>query len=81
MLLLRIADELEFAEDGNVSVLIETGVALHARFGCGAASDYTEIMGKEPQTPLKGCRRIVMFKCMCLTLCEFDEFSVCYTGS
>ena len=75
-----VAGGLEFTIDGNVSVLIETGVALHARFGGGSASDYTEIMGKEPQAPLKGCGRVVMFECMCLTLCEFDEFAVCYTS-
>ena len=55
MLLEGVAGGLEFAVDGNVSVLIETGVAFHARFGCGSSSDYTEIMSKEPQTPFKGC--------------------------
>ena len=74
------AGGFEFAVDGDIGVLVETGVAFHARFGCSAASDYTEIMGKEPQAPLKGCGRVVMFECMCLTLCEFDEFTVRHTG-
>ena len=81
MLLEGVTGRLEFAIDGYVGVLVETGVAFHARFGGGSASDYTEIMGKEAQAPLKGCGRIVMFECMCLTLCEFDEFAVCHTGS
>ena len=81
ILLEGVAGGLEFAIDSDVGVLIETGVAFHARFGLGSASDYTEIMGKEPQAPFKGFGRVVVFECMCLTLCEFDEFSVCYTGS
>ena len=75
-----VAGGLELAIDGNVSVLVETGIAFYARFGGSSASDYTEIMGKEPQAPFKGCGRVVMFECMCLTLCEFDEFTVRHTS-
>ena len=62
--MLSITGGLEFAVDGDIGVLVETGVALHTRFGFGSASDYTEIMGKEPQTPLKGCGRAYSLYCM-----------------
>ena len=48
------AGGLEFTIDGDISVLVETGVAFHARFGIGSASNYTEVMSKEAQTPFKG---------------------------
>ena len=49
-----IAGSLELAVDGDVGILIETGVTLHPGFGSSAAFDDREIMVKEAETPFKG---------------------------
>ena len=71
---------LEFAVDGNVGVLVETGVTFHARFGLGAAFDDLEIMVEETYSPFDGCEGVVMLEGVCLTLGFFDEFAVGYAG-
>ena len=75
-----LPDGLEFAVDGNVGVLVETGIAFHARFGLGAAFDDLEIMVEETYSPFDGCEGVVMFEGVCLTLGFFDEFAVGYAG-
>ena len=71
---------LEFAVDGDVGVLVETGVAFHARFGCGTAFDDTEIMLEEADMPVDTGIGAVMFEGMCAALRFLDEFAVSDTG-
>ena len=71
----------EFAVNGNVGVLIEAGIGFEARFGLGAAFDYTEIMTEETYTPFKGCEGVVMLEGVSEFLGRFDEITVCHTGS
>jgi hypothetical protein len=49
-----IAGDLELAVDGDVGVLVETGVGFEARFGCSAAFDDRKIMVKEADSPFEG---------------------------
>ena len=49
-----VAGSLELAVDGDVGILIETGITLHAGFGSSAAFDNREIMVKEAESPFKG---------------------------
>ena len=44
---------LELAVDGDVGVLVETGIALHASFGLRAAFDDRKIMVEEAHAPSK----------------------------
>ena len=49
-----VAGRLELAIDGDVGILIETGVRLEAGFGRSAAFDNREIMVKEAESPFEG---------------------------
>ena len=49
-----VAGGLELAVDGNVGILVETGVGFEAGFGSSAAFDDREIMVKEADSPFKG---------------------------
>ena len=49
-----VAVGLELAVDGDVGVLVETGVGFEARFGCSAAFDDRKIMVKEADSPFEG---------------------------
>ena len=71
---------LEFAVDGNVGILVETGIAFHARFGLGATFDDLEIMVEETYSPFDGSAGVVMLESVRLTLGFFDEFAVGYAG-
>ena len=70
---------LELAVDSDVGILVETGVGLHARFRLGAAFEDGIIMPEEAHAPFEGFYGMVMFECMRLSLCFFDEFAVRYT--
>ena len=70
----------EFAIDGYVGVLVEAGVAFHARFGLGAASEDRVIMVEETDAPFEGCEGVIMLECVCSALCFFDEIAVRHTG-
>ena len=49
-----VAGRLELAVDGDVGVLVETGVGFEAGFGRSAAFDDREIMVKEAESPFEG---------------------------
>ena len=71
---------LQLAVDGDVGILVETGVALESGFGCSTAFDNGEVMLEETDTPFDANRGIVMFEGMCLALGDFDQFAVGYAG-
>ena len=71
----------EFAVDGDVGILIETGVAFEAGFGFLSLPEDAKIMPEEAYTPFDTDVRVVMFKHMCALLSKFDEFAVSYAGS
>ena len=71
---------MEFAVDGYVGILVETGIGFESRFGCCTALDNGEVMLEETDTPFDAYRGIVMFEGMSLTLGDFDKFTVGYTG-
>ena len=48
-----VAGRLELAVDGDVGILVETGVGFEAGFGRSAAFDNGEIMVKEAETPFE----------------------------
>ena len=56
-----IAGSLELAIDGDVGILIETGVGFEAGFGRSAAFDNGEIMVKEAESPFEGFASMSMF--------------------
>ena len=63
---------LQLAVDGDVSILIETRIALHAFFGLRAAFDDRKIMVKEPHAPSEGFQGMVVLDGVCLFLGFFD---------
>ena len=71
---------MEFAVDGNVGILIETGVAFEARFGLGVSFDFGEVMLEETDMPLQAGTGGVVLKGVGLALGEFDELAVGYAG-
>ena len=73
-------NSFEFAVDGDVDVLIETGIGLHARFGCSTAFDYAVVMAEETNTPFEGSKGVVVLQSMSHLLGCFDEFAVRHTG-
>ncbi len=75
-----VAGGLELAVDGNVGVLVETGVGFEAGFGCSAAFDDREIMVKEAESPFEGFAGMSMLQSVGLALGLFDEFSISYAG-
>jgi hypothetical protein len=62
--------------NGDVRKLVETGVAFKARSGLLAASNDTEIMREEADSPLNAFVGKVMLKGMGLALGFFDEFAI-----
>ena len=71
---------MEFAVDGYVGILVETGIGFESGFGCSTAFNDGEIMLEETDTPFDANRGIVMFQGMSLALGKFDEFAVSYAG-
>ena len=72
---------LEGTIDGDVGVLIETGIGFEAGFGLLVGFEDVEIMVEETDSPFEGFHRMVAFEGMCLALGFFDEFTIRYTGS
>ena len=71
-----ITGGLELTVEGNVGILVETGVGFESVFGLGSAFANSEIMGKETQSPFKSFGGMGMFEGVCLVLSEFDEFAI-----
>ena len=71
---------LELAVDGDVCILVETGIALHAFFGLCAAFDDRKIMVEEAYAPCERLQGMVVLDGMRQTLGFFDEFAVGDTG-
>jgi hypothetical protein len=70
----------EVTVDGDIDILIETGIAFETRFGVKAASDDTEIMAEEPDSPFEGGKGMVMFEGVGTALGLFDELAVCHAS-
>ena len=70
----------EVAVDGDVNVLIETGIGLETGFRFGTTFDYMEIMMEETKSPFDAFRRVVVFEGVSEFLGGFDEFAVSYAG-
>ena len=75
-----ITGGLKGTVDGDVGILIETGVGFEAGFGLFMGFKNIEVMVEETDTPFEGFHRMVAFEGMCLALGFFDEFTVRYTG-
>ena len=71
---------LEFAVDGDVGVLVETGVTFEAGRGIFVHAEDVEIVLEEAKTPFEAFERVVVFEGMRLALGLFDEFAICYAG-
>ena len=71
------AGGLEFAVDGDVGILVETGVAFKTGFGLGSANANGEVMFEETELPLESGTGSVVFEGMSYTLGGFDEFAIC----
>ena len=70
----------EVAVNGDVDVLIETGIRLETGFRFGTTFDYMEIMMEETESPFDAFRRVVVFEGVSEFLSGFDEFAVSYAG-
>ena len=70
----------EIVVDGDVDVLIETGIGLETGFRLGTTFDYMEIMMEETESPFDAFRRVVVFEGVSEFLGGFDEFAVSYAG-
>ena len=70
----------QFAVDGDIDELVETGVWFETGFRFGAAFDYMEIMVEETDSPFDTYRGIVMFEGVGKFLGGFDEFAIRYAG-
>jgi len=75
-----LALRLELAIDGDVCILVKTGIALHAFFGLRAAFDDRKIMVEEPHAPSERLQRMVVLDGVSLFLGFFDQLAVGYTG-
>ena len=75
-----VAGSLELAVDGDVGVLVETGVGFEAGFGRSTTFDNREIMVKEAESPFEGFAGMSMLQSVGLALCLLDEFTICYAG-
>ena len=71
---------LELAVDGDVGILIETGIAFETGFGLCTAFDDREIMIKETNTPFEGFGRMGVYKSVGLALGLLDEFTIGYAS-
>ena len=76
-----LGGRFEVAENGDVNVLVETGIRLETGFGFGTIFDYMEIMMEETDSPFNAVSGVVVFDGMSELLCGFDEFAVSYAGS
>ena len=76
-----ITGGLKGTVDGDVGILIETGVGFKTGFGLFVRFEDVEVMVEETDTPFEGFHRMVTFEGMCPALGFFDEFTVRYTGS
>ena len=70
----------EVAVDGDVDVLIETGIGFETGFRFGATFNDMEIMMEETESPFDAFRGVVVFEGMSEFLGGFDEFAVSYAG-
>ena len=70
----------EVAVDGDVDVLIETGIRLETGFRFGTTFDNVEIMMEETESPFDAFRGVVVFEGVSEFLSGFDEFAVSYAG-
>ena len=70
----------EVTVDGDVDVLIETGIRLETGFRFGTTFDYMKIMMEETKSPFDAFRRVVVFKGVSECLGGFDECAVSYAG-
>ncbi len=70
----------EVTVDGDVNVLIETGIGFETEFRLGTTFDYMEIMMEETESPFDAFRRVVVFEGVSEFLGGFDEFAVSYAG-
>ena len=79
-LLCFLALRLELAVDGDVCILVETGIGFHAFFGLRAAFDDCEIMVEEAHAPSEGFQGMVVLDGVRLFLGFFDQLAVGDTG-
>ena len=75
-----LGGRFEVAENGDVNVLVETGIRLETGFGFGTTFYYMEIMMEETDSPFNAVSGVVVFDGMSELLCGFDEFAVSYAG-
>ena len=75
-----LAFRLELAVDGDVCILVKTGIALHAVFGLCAAFDDCKIMVEEPHAPSERLQRMIVLDGVRLFLGFFDQLAVGDTG-
>ena len=66
----------EVAVDGDVDVLIKTGIRLETGFRLGASFADMEIMMEETKSPFDAFRGVVVFAGVSEFLGGFDEFAV-----
>ena len=71
---------MQFAVDGYVGVLVETGIGFESGFRCSTAFEDGEVMLEETDTPFDTYRGVVVLKSVRLALGKFDEFAVRYAG-
>ena len=76
-----ITGGLKGTVDGDVGILIESGIRFEARFGLFVRFEDIEVMVQETDTPFEGFHGMVTFEGMCPALGFFDEFTIRYTGS
>jgi hypothetical protein len=79
-LLLGLAGGLKFAVDGDVGILVETGVAFKTGFGLGAAYTNGEVVLEETEFPFESGTGGAVFEGMSYTLGGFDEFAIGYAS-
>ena len=70
----------EVAVDGDVDVLIETGIGFETGFRFGTTFDYMEIVVEETKSPFDAFRSVIVFEGVSEFLGGFDEFAVSYAG-
>ena len=80
LLFLGLAGGLEFAVNGNVGILVETGIAFETGFGLGAAYANGEVVLEETEFPFESGTGGVVFEGMSYTLGGFDEFAIRYAS-
>ena len=71
---------LELTVDGDVCILVKTGIAFHAVFGLGAAFDDRKIMIEEAYAPSERFQGMVVLDGVSLFLGFFDQLTVGYTS-